>query len=230
MRKSRLSEQLVEEINRIIRDEGFGDGDKFYSENELTKRLDVSRASIREAIRILEMAGRVCVRQGRGIFIKNPLEQGFDTFAAWLRNNKTRLQEHFELRMILDAKAAAYAAKKADTEDLRRMQELLEAFEKELKAKHTEGIITCDRAFHQALAKSTKNRSLYVLMNTMAESLNEGWFSSLSVPGRGEKTITEHRRILEAITNGDPDAAEAAMIEHLEKAQREIQDYMRQQG
>jgi len=229
MKRSRLSDQVVEELDRMIREEGFGDGDKFYSENELTGKLDVSRASIREAIRILEISGRVTVRQGRGIFIRNQIEKGLDSFASWLRSNSSQLEEHFELRMILDPKAAAYAAKKADEDEIAAMEEALQAFSDRTESENLEGEIKEDRRFHLLLAKSTKNRSLYILMKTMAESLNEGWISSLSVPGRAEKTIEEHKSIFEAIKNHNPEKAEEAMLLHLKNAYEEIRHFMNSQ-
>jgi GntR family transcriptional repressor for pyruvate dehydrogenase complex len=227
MRRSRLSEQVVEEIDRMIREEGFGNGDKFYSENELTKKLDVSRASVREAVRILEISGRVTVRQGKGIFVQNKLEQGMDSFASWLKSNSSQLDEHFELRMILDPKAAASAARNAVDRDIRDMEEQLTLFDEQVSAKNLEGEIKSDRKFHLLMAKSTKNRSLYALMKTMSENLNEGWISSLSIPGRAEKTVNEHRAVLEAIKARDPDGAEKAMMSHLENALKEIKEYMR---
>ncbi len=227
MRRSRLSEQVVEELDRMIREEGFGNGDKFYSENELSKKLDVSRASIREAVRILEISGRVSVRQGKGIFIQNKLEQGMDNFASWLRSNSSQLDEHFELRMILDPKAAASAARNAVEKDIRDMEEQLNLFDEQVQAKNLEGEIKADRKFHLLMAKSTNNRSLYALMKTMSENLNEGWISSLSIPERAEKTVNEHRDVYQAIKERDPAGAEKAMLIHLENALKEIKEYMR---
>ena len=228
MRRTRLSEQVVEEINRIIREEGFGDGEKFYSEHELMKKLDVSRASVREAVRILEISGRVSVRQGRGIFVHNKIEQGLNTFASWLKSNRTQLDEHFELRMILDPKAAAAAAKNANQDDLQEMEIALDHFKTQVETENLEGKIKEDRRFHLLMAKSTKNRSLYVLMKTMSENLNEGWISSLSIPGRAEKTVREHRKVFDAIKEKNPEEAESAMLLHLKNALQDIKAYMEQ--
>ncbi len=227
-RKTRLSEQVVEEIDRMIREEGFGNGDKFYSENELTKMLDISRASVREAVRILEISGRVIVRQGRGIFIQNKIEQGLDSFASWLKSNSSQLDEHFELRMILDPKAAASAARNATDEDIREMEKALSSFNHQEETDNLEGEIKDDRRFHLSMAKSTKNRSLYVLMKTMAENLNDGWISSLRIPGRARKTIREHRDVFQAIKDRNPEKAEKAMLKHLENALKEIKEYMKE--
>ncbi|SCY62067.1 FadR/GntR family transcriptional regulator [Desulfoluna spongiiphila] len=230
MKRARLSEQIVNEIQRMIRDEGFSDGDRFYSENVLTKKLDVSRASVREAIRILEISGKVTVRQGKGIFVSDPISKGVNTFAAWLQSNEADLRDHFEMRRILEPKAASLAAEKADEKDLEAMEGTLDAFSRQVASETREGIIEEDRIFHLALAKSTRNRPLYILMKTMAESLSEGWISSLNIPGRAERTVAEHKAIFDAIKARDPKRAEKVMMAHLENAEKEILDYMQRQG
>ncbi len=70
--KVRISDQVLKELKRIIAQGNFAAGDKFYSENELMSLLNVGRSSIREAIRLLEVAGLVKVQHGKGIFISDP--------------------------------------------------------------------------------------------------------------------------------------------------------------
>jgi len=79
-----------------------------------------------------------------------------------------------------------------------------------------------DEDFDLQLARSTKNRTLYMIMKTMTQSLTEGWVSSLNVPGRIKKSVDEHRAIDEAIRNRDAMLAENKMAEHLNNALREV--------
>ena len=222
MKKVRLSEQVIDAIKQMISAEGFAPGDKFYSENKLTARLNVSRSSIREAVRILEVTGFVSVKQGKGIFISDSIGDGFDAFADWVKNHETFLIEHFEVRLVIDPKTAAYAARNAEDDDIKKMEAACEEFVKNYKAGNTAGLIKADKHFHKTIAKSTKNRTLFLIMKTMTESLPEGWISSLHVPGRVNKTIAEHERVLQAIKAGDSGAAEKAMAEHIENALRDI--------
>lgn len=221
LKKIRLSEQVVDVLKQMISEEGFGPGDKLYSENELTKKLHVSRSSIREAVRILEVTGFVTVKHGKGIFISDSIG-GEGAFTDWLKNNESSLIEHFEIRLIIDPKAAAYAAKNADEGDIINMEETCEEFKKNVKGKNTPGLIKVDEQFHKILAKSTKNRTLYLIMKTMTESLTDGWISSLHIPGRIEKTIVEHESVLQAIKSGDSEAAEMAMLLHIQNALNDI--------
>src|SRR6056297_1055958 len=114
IKKVRLSEQIIEAIRNMISEDHFSPGSKFYSENELTKKLHVSRSSVREAVRILEATGYVTVQHGKGIFISDNEEREFEAFSGWLRSHESSIYEHFEVRLIIDPKAARYAAKNAD--------------------------------------------------------------------------------------------------------------------
>lgn len=222
LRKIRLSEQILEVIKQKIAEDGFKPGDKFYSENELTKILQVSRSSVREAVRILEVTGFVNVKQGKGIYISDAIEDGYGAFANWMKNHETSLIEHFEVRLIIDPKAAAYAARNAEDDDIQKMEDACTDFIKYSKEKNTEGMIKADKLFHKILAKSTKNRTLHLLMKTMTESLSEGWITSLHIPGRINKTIVEHRSVLNAIKARDSETAERVMYLHIENALNDI--------
>ncbi len=222
LKKVRLSDQVIDELKRMISEEGFKPGDKFYSENDLTKKLQVSRSSIREAVRILEVTGFVNVKHGKGIFISDSIGEGFGAFTDWMKNHEPSLIEHFEVRLIIDPKAAAYAALNAEEADIKKMEEACEEFIRNFKVGNTTGLIEADEYFHRILAKSTKNRTLYLIMKTMTESLSEGWISSLHIPGRIKKTIVEHGRVLQAIKSGDSEAAEKAMVHHIQNALNDI--------
>src|SRR6056297_1687253 len=226
IKKVRLSERVIEAIREMIVEDNFNPGDKFYSENELTKKLQVSRSSIREAVRILEATGLVTVKHGKGIFISDSMKQEMEAFSNWLKNNETGLLEHFEVRLIIDPKAAAASASNADANDIEKMEEVCIDFYHQTKENNTAGLIKCDEEFHRLLAKSTKNKTLYFVMKTMTNSLSEGWISSLHVPGRTEKTVGEHKDILDAIKQGDPARAEQAMVVHLKNAVSDIRASM----
>ena len=222
MKSIRLSERVCDFLKKLIDEEGFKIGDKFYSENELTTKLQVSRSSVREAVRILEATGWVKVEHGKGIFIVSGGHQGLDAFTNWLKNNETDILEHFELRLMIDPRAAAHAARKATPQDVKALEELCEEFSLLANQAPTEVLIKIDERFHAAIAKSTKNKTLTVLMNTMTRDLSEGWISSLHVPHRIRKTVAEHRKIVAAIKARQPEAAEHHMVAHLTNALKEI--------
>lgn len=222
IKKIRLSDSVIDAIKKMILDDGFNIGDKFYSENELTKKLGVSRSSIREAVRMLEFSGQVTVKHGKGIFVSDVQGHQLKAFSDWLKNNEQSIKDNFEVRLIIEPKAAGRAAENADKEDIRKLEQSCQQFAQFADDQNTEEVIKCDRRFHRYLAAATKNKTLHVLMKSMTTSLPNGWISSLYTPGRIEKTIFEHKAILDAIKNNNKESAERAMSEHLINALDDI--------
>ncbi len=226
IRKVRLSESVFDVIKEMIAENNFSPGDRFYSEKELTQKLQVSRSSIREAIRILEVTGVVSVKQGKGIFIADTNDKKFEPFISWLRSNEQSITDNFQVRQIIEPKTASYAAEKADANDILKMEAALAQFAENAKSKNTAEVIKWDRDFHRLLAEATKNATLHILMKSMTTSLPNGWISSLHTPGRITKTIHEHQAILEAVKKRDKAGAEKAMAVHLENALADIRSHM----
>jgi GntR family transcriptional regulator, transcriptional repressor for pyruvate dehydrogenase complex len=218
----RISDRITELLIKVISDEKFKTGDKFYSENELVARLGVSRSSIREAMRSLEVTGWVTVKQGKGVFVASAVDKSGEGFLEWVKDNRNSLLEHFEVRLMLDPKAAAYAARNASESEINELKGICAEFKEKAEVNDTEELISIDERFHFMIAKSTKNRTLFVLMKTMARSLPVGWITSLRVPGRISKTIIEHSAIIDAIAMHDEKKAENVMHKHLANAKREI--------
>jgi GntR family transcriptional regulator, transcriptional repressor for pyruvate dehydrogenase complex len=234
LKKERVSMMVTDVIKEIIKTEGFKSGDKFYSENQLSKRLEVSRSSIREAIRMLEVTGWVAVYQGKGIFISEPgadaggngeTENADLPIKRWVVDNTELLREHFEVRMLIEPHAAALAADLADAKDLDALDETYQSFCTYVKEGNVIKAISSDGSFHRLVARASRNRTLSILMKTMAETLNEGWYTTLNIPGRLERTIEEHGGILESIKQKAPEEAAGRMRRHLLNALDDIQKH-----
>ncbi len=227
IKKERLSQMVTDAIKDIIIEENLKPGDKLYSEHQLTQKLEVSRSSIREAIRILEVTGYVKAEQGKGIFITDH-EEGQHTVKQWVVDNDDLLREHFEIRLLMEPHAARMAAEKATCKDLEGLEQVYAEFCTFLEQGKISKAISCDSEFHLLVAKMTRNRTLSVLMKTMAQSLNEGWIASLNTPGRLERTVEEHLLLLQAIKDHEPEKAAQAMTAHLQNALNDIQQYTHQ--
>jgi len=222
IKKVRLSESVVDAIKQMIVDGGFAPGDKFHSENELTTRLKVSRSSVREAVRILEVVGRLSVKHGKGIFIAGADSHPFEAFVDWLKNNDQSLQEHFEVRLIIEPQTARLAALNATPEEISLLDAVHAGFVHNAGLGLSAETIRCDREFHKLLAKATHNKILYALTKSMTTALLDGWISSFHTPGRMGKTVYEHGLVLAAVKAGDADAAMERMATHLRNALHDI--------
>lgn len=224
VRKVRLSEGVVDALKKMIVDDHFAPGDKFYSENELTTKLEVSRSSLREAVRILEVIGKLSVKHGKGIYISDTDARPYDVFVDWLKTNDKSLQEHFEVRLIIEPQTARLAALGATPEDIDLLGEAHAEFVRNARLGLTAESIQCDREFHRLLSKATHNGVLFALTRSLTTSMSDDWISSLHIPGRAEKTVSEHGRVLEAVKARDAEAALEGMATHLRNAIREIRE------
>ncbi len=218
IKRVRISEKAVAEIKKMIIEENFAPGSKFYSENELAQMLQISRTSVREAIRMLEIAGQVLVKQGKGIYITDTDKKEYESFVEWLRTNKESVFDHFEVRLMLDPQAASGAAKNASKSDIDQMKAICNDFSDRVAIENIAGLINCDEEFHLALAKATKNKTLFYVIKTMTQTMHEGWISTLNIPGRAAKTCHEHEAIIRAIEDHNESLAESLMVEHLRNA------------
>lgn len=222
IQKRRLSALAADQIRQMIDQEGFEPGDKIFSENELIKRLGVSRSSIREAIRILEITGIVTVHQGKGVFLKSQGDGPFDALREWLSEHQESLFEQFEVRLLIEPEASALAALRAEEQELRELRRLFNSFTEALEGNDLEMAMTVDAEFHEMVAQATRNRTLAELMKTFSHKLTEGWITSLQVPGRLEKTVDEHRQLLEALEARSASDARDSMRQHLINARNDI--------
>jgi GntR family transcriptional repressor for pyruvate dehydrogenase complex len=223
IKKQKISSLAVNAISRFIEERKLGVGDRLLSEPKLAHLLEISRPSVREAIRILEMTGRLRVEQGKGIFVQDPsLAAQFGPFKEWMAAHQELLREHFEVRLLIEPHAAAHAAQRVSEFDKIRFLDILEDFNHALKDKNIEAQIRADEEFHRFVAFVSGNRTIYELMKTFTTELHEGWVSTLHTPGRSDATVGEHKAVFTAIVSGSAQAAAQAMSKHLQRATRDL--------
>ncbi len=211
MPRSRLYEQLVERLLAIIDEMELGPGDRLPPERELSAGLGVSRASVRQALVVLEVQGLIEVRHGDGAILldKRPAAAVLSAVAAHTR----RLTEVIEAREALEVKLAGLAAERRTDEDLDRMDEALALMEQEIAA--GERGLDGDQKFHRAVTTAARSGLLEDLMQEIAAAIRESRIESLSQPDRPQISLASHREIAAAIREGDETAASEAMRHHI---------------
>ncbi|MFQ5861148.1 MAG: FadR/GntR family transcriptional regulator [Dehalococcoidia bacterium] len=214
IKKTRLYEEIVTQIGELIRDGTLRPGDRVPPERELAERFKVSRASVREAIRALELQGLVVSRPGAGTFVASESLDGvIHTLAQELLAGREALGDTLELRLLLEPQVAALAAQRATEEDKSAMRAILEE-----QARLVEGGLSgaeADVAFHTALARSTQNRALVRLGGSLVDILALSRDESLQTPHRSRQSLESHQAILLAIEQGDTEGARQAMERHI---------------
>ena len=214
VRRTRLFEGIVAQVRDLIRDGRLQPGQRLPAERELAERFQVSRASLREAIRTLELEGLVVIRPGAGTFVS---EEGFDAamdvLARRLLAEREALADVVELRLVLEPQIAALAAQRATLEDKGRLEVILKEQEEQILRGETGAV--ADTAFHSTLASASHNEALVRLSTTLVELLAPSRDESLQTPERSQRSVKSHRTILSAIQQGDVEAVDQAMTEHI---------------
>ncbi len=214
IRKSRISEEIADQIRRLIASGEFQPGDRLPPEREMADTLQVSRNSVRDALRTLEVMGIVERRHGDGIYVSciTP-ETLVAPLASILATKKNLVAELMDARRLLEPPVARCAAARATSEDIRELEHLLEAQSARMEAGNP--AFEEQNAFHHALARVTRNEIVVLVVNHIIDLLRESRSSwSLS---RAQRSVAGHRKLLEAIKSKDPDRAFEAMLEHLDE-------------
>ena len=219
-RQKRTYEEITSRLQTLVENDGLKPGDRLPPERQLAIMFGVSRNSMREAIKSLEQHGMLVSKPGAGTFIaangKGNLASALeDAFAR----ERYRLNDIFELRLLLEPQIANLAAQRISLSELEELRKLIEEYEKNLH----DGlpVFFLDQAFHDAIAAATGNQSLMLLMEQMHDLLDESRDDALQSPTRSANSLHDHIKILSALSDRDPDRARYAMYEHL-KHTREI--------
>ena len=225
IKPKKIYEEIVEQIKNLMAEGDLKPGDKLLSEREFAEKLQVSRASVREALSALEMMGFVEIRTGEGTFVKETSADAIiQPLAMIISIERGSFFEIYEVRKIIESAAASIAALRATEDDINKLEE---ALEKMLSKVHdTEQGEHCDTAFHYAIAEATHNNWLIRLMRTIADSFHRTVSAArnqlFQTTGNMEKLANQHRKIFEAVKNRQPEAAQQAMLEHLIFAEAEM--------
>lgn len=133
IKTKKIYEEIVEQIKELFAQGDLKPGDKLLSEREFAERLQVSRASVREALSALEAMGLIEIKPGEGTFIRQMgVSSIIEPLALLLLMEKDQVFELFELRKILEVEAAGLAALRATSEDVERMFEVIKKMEEDL--------------------------------------------------------------------------------------------------
>lgn len=220
-RGARLYQHVAERLTRAIASGTYKPGDRLPAERDLALANGVSRPTVREAIIALELDGLVEVRIGSGVYVLQSVKLG----SAGHIDMDVGAFELTEARLLIEGETAALAASQITEEELTELEGLLDQMEEANRKSATHGELV-DRRFHEAIARATRNGAL-------AQTVEQLWTIRSRSPqcirllekSRAIGTvpvISEHRAILTALHAHDPNAARAAMRDHLNR----VLDYL----
>ncbi len=224
--KRTVYEQIVHVIRSYIVKGDLKPGDKLPSERELAATLNVSRASVREAVKMLSAEGFVEVKHGQGIFIsdkENPdtIIHKLDKFSM---DEKT-IRDFFEVRLVLELQAVEWVIKRASTDNLKDLEKLIEDTKQDLSQKDKGVLLSLaehDTKFHELLAEYAGNHVLLRSMHSLLDILSEVRLKCLQIEGRPIKSLEEHEEIVKALLDRDLSRAKEVTESHIKSLEKDI--------
>lgn len=209
-----LHQQVAESLRELILAGKPRQGDALPPERELAAQFGVSRATVREALRVLQLWGLVEARQGGGNYVTLPsLDHIVAPLANIIQHNRALQDELLDARFVFEPEVCWLAAQRRTAADLAAIEAII-ARQSE-RVEQGELAVEEDSAFHLALAEATHNRMIPRLIQTINDLLLESRLRSLRTPDRPRRSLEGHLRILAALRAGDAEAARQAMRDHI---------------
>lgn len=209
-RNGRLSEQVVEELQRLVKEEYAEPGSRLPKEAELAERFQVSRIVVREAMKILEDRGVVEVRAGRGTLTMAPSPDRVKRSLLQLFGDQplptlAEMESMLELRQVLEETSASLAAVRATEQDLSEIEAALE----EMTSKDADlgKTIEADLRFHRAVVRAAHN----VYLEMVLDPIVSVFVRQIKLTNSFHMGIPAHRHIFNEIRAHNPVGARQAV-------------------
>ena len=225
----RLTDRVKDGLIRLIAESGLKPGDKLPPGDKLCETFDVSRTVVREAIASLKAEGRLRSLRGSGVYVSEPPKPAGGSMFMEAPQDIAQVLDFIEFRISVEIEAAALAAERRTETNLLRMEQALVQFARR-PVDHTLAT-DADRAFHRAIADATNNVRFSLFVDEMGERLIPRRALRASFSDETDRAEfldniqAEHRRIFDAISDRQPDAARLAMRQHLEGGRRRYREW-----
>ena len=201
-------------------------GSELPPEAELAERFDVSRVTMREALKHLQGRGVLDVRRGKRGVVNPPslwtdLESVLRATVHETDSGRTSLQL-IEVRRMIETGAAALSAERRSERDLKELDGFLATMRAAHERNDVEVFVEADIAFHDVILRSADNLFIGVLFAPLAKVMREARTQTSRLPQIQENAIAKHQGVLDAIRSGDPDAAARAMADHMQQTSDDL--------
>jgi GntR family transcriptional regulator, transcriptional repressor for pyruvate dehydrogenase complex len=221
IRRVKLYEEVAGRIRSLIASGELGPGQALPSERKLAEQFRVGRTVVREAIRQLEVSGLVESRHGGGNYVREVTVEHLVAPIATVLNGMVHLREELvDARLLFEPQMARAVAARATSEDLRGLEDIIRRQEERV-ANGRSGAEE-DAEFHNLLARATRNTVVERIMEVIDGLLEDSQARLFRSVERSEISLEGNRRILEAVVRHDQEAAQEAMVEHLEDIARNL--------
>lgn len=224
-KSNKISENIIEQIRSAIFEEKLKPGDKLPPERELIENFGVSKATLREALRSLEVLGFLEIRKGAsgGAFVTEvDMKKGRDSFTNFLHFKNLSLKDLSEVRLILEPYVADKAAPEINEADLKDLEKLMKECDHILKQDIPVESRKNEIEFHRIIASVTGNPLLMFILDFIENLLIDT--KEILQPSKqfSQKVLNAHRRIYKALLERDPRKAREEMAKHVREVERDL--------
>lgn len=209
-----LSVRIADRLAEMIVHGRFAPGDKLPSEPELSADLDVSRTTLREALRILSTRGLVEVRRGVGTFVTESRNIHADYDVLKIQNTNVNTKDLYEMRLMFEPQAAYYACLRASNEELNEIFRYCELNEQMIRSADPQWDET-EQKFHNSIASATHNPFITALLPIFNRAIHHGILLANEAPEVAEMTLHDHRLLVQYLRDRNPEGAKTAMQLHI---------------
>ncbi len=212
--KTTLTESVFEKFISVLLQGHWKDGDRIPTERELCQQLGIGRASLREALKALELIGMLDCRVGDGTFVR-PRSEFLSRPLLWAitGTDRAELRDIVEARRIIEAEIAALAAERATPEEANEIGEAVADFR--AATREPARALEADMRFHLALARAAHNETLFNAVQLLRNLMRQWLLLKLQVPEAAARVLQQHERIYSAVQHKQSARARAEMIDHL---------------
>jgi GntR family transcriptional repressor for pyruvate dehydrogenase complex len=219
IKPKRISEEIVEQIKTLIFEGSLKPGESLPPERELSKSLNVSRVSLREALNTLQGMGLLEIQQGNRSCVRPITTRSIhDPLVSFAKKTPSNILKVFEIRKYLEVGSVALAAERATNREIEQLESILTEMDEDLR-KNRLGAKT-DLDFHALLAEATHNQAYVHLMSTIYDILQEelriAWGGIFRKKDKRKKLFEQHLKIFDAVKNRDPERGREEALVHLQ--------------
>jgi GntR family transcriptional repressor for pyruvate dehydrogenase complex len=212
-----LSEMISDDLYNIISSgKRFHPGSKLPNEIELSKELNVNRATLRVAIRILVTKGVLEIKRGRGTFVREDFDpENIEKMQETLFYSEIEasVKDLYELRIAIEPEAAYIATKRGTEKEINYILEIGEILEQKLYSNSDR--TKEEQEFHKAIAKATHNEYINKIMPILVKDIEKAVYVTSGFEDLRQETIRDHRLIMDFMKRRDAEGAKAAMRLHM---------------
>lgn len=213
IRRSKLYQGIVEQIETLLEKGQLRPGDQLPPERALADQFQVSRASVREALRTLELLGIVETRAGGGTFVRRVAPDDLARPLQTLIARGHTLQDVIEFRGVVEPAIAALAATRVTPEQLDELRDILVA--QQAKVAAGEPYADEDTRFHELIGDAAANELLTTMLGVIWDVLRTSREQWLLTNARAHASLEAHHRVYDALARHDAEAARQASAEHI---------------